>query len=264
MRVIVLAAGQGSRLMPLTADRPKCMVVLDGRPLLHHLLRSLRSVGLEDIVVVAGYRADRIDAPGCQLVVNPNYMTTNMVTSLFCASPWMSGDTDVLVCYADTVFEPRVIRTVVEEAEGDLVVASDDCWQALWSRRMPDPLVDAETFRASPDGYLLELGRKPRSIEEVQGQYMGLFKIRRHALPALHECYAGLDREGRYEGRSFDGMFMTALLQLLVDLGWPVKVARTCGGWLEVDSIEDIQFYERCAKIGELDAICELGAPDRT
>lgn len=262
MIAIVLAAGRGSRLMPLTADRPKCMVPLTGRPLLHHLLRSLRSVGIEDIVVVSGYRADRIDAPDCEVVVNRDYLTTNMVTSLFCASPWMSGDADVLVCYGDSVFEPRVIRAVLAETEGSVVVASDDCWHALWARRMPDPLADAETFRVTPEGFLLELGRKPQSMEQVQGQYMGLFKIHRRALPAMNQLYAGLDRNVRYEGRSFDGMFMTAFLQILVDRGWPIKVARTRGGWLEVDSVDDLQFYERCAATGELDAICRLNVPE--
>ena len=258
MRAIVLAAGQGSRLMPLTADRPKCMVNLLGRPLLAYLLDSLNQAGVDDVVVVTGYLADRIDAPGCCLVKNPDYMKTNMVTSLFQASPWMNGDSDVLVCYSDTIFEPRVIRAVIAETEGDIVVSSDECWHDLWSRRMSDPLSDAETFRVSPSRNLMEVGRKPGTIEEIQGQYMGLIKIRRQAHAELRRTYAGLDRGATYEGRSFDQMFMTAFIQLLIDRGWPVKVAPTCNGWLEVDSISDLRYYEQCAVDGTLDSICNL------
>ena len=120
MRAIVLAAGQGIRLLPLTADRPKCMVPLAGRPLLHHLLDSLRAAGIEDIVVVAGYRAERLDAPGCRIVLNPAYADTNMVGTLFAASECMDDGADLLVSYADTVFEPRVIRAVLDQGAGDL------------------------------------------------------------------------------------------------------------------------------------------------
>jgi choline kinase len=239
------------------------MVPLAGYSLLSHLLRSLNQVGIDDVVVVAGYQAERIEAPNCRIIVNHDYLATNMVASMFCASSWMSGETDVLICYADTVFEPRVIRAVLLESEGDVVVASDDCWHELWARRMPDPLADAETFCATPAGFLLEVGRKPQSIEQVQGQYMGLFKVRHSALPALHRVYASLDRDICYEGRRFDEMFMTCFLQILVDRGWPIKVVRTCGGWLEVDSVSDLRFYEQCAATGTLDSICRLDTSER-
>ncbi|MBK1652709.1 sugar phosphate nucleotidyltransferase [Halorhodospira halochloris] len=58
MRAIILAAGQGTRLRPLTDDRPKCMVELEGKPLLEHQLEVLRGAGIEDIHVVGGYRAE--------------------------------------------------------------------------------------------------------------------------------------------------------------------------------------------------------------
>lgn len=244
--------------MPLTADRPKCMVSLLGRPLLAYLLGSLKKAGVDDVLIVTGYRADQVVAPGCRFVRNPDYMKTNMVASLFHASAYLNGDDDVLVCYSDTIFEPRVISAVIAETDGDIVVGSDECWYQLWSQRMADPLADAETFRVSPSGNLLEVGRRPRAIEEIQGQYMGLIKIRRRAILELQRIYAGLDRDLAYEGRSFDQMFMTAFIQLLIDRGWPVKVAPTCGGWLEVDSLSDLRYYEQCAADGTLSSFCNL------
>jgi len=61
MRVIILAAGQGTRLRPFTDDRPKCLVELHGRPLLHRQLDVLRAAGLNDIALVGGYRADCLE-----------------------------------------------------------------------------------------------------------------------------------------------------------------------------------------------------------
>ena len=63
MRAILLGAGQGTRLRPLTDDRPKCMVEVGGRPLLDWQIRALRAAGVDDIVLVRGYSRSRIQAP---------------------------------------------------------------------------------------------------------------------------------------------------------------------------------------------------------
>ena len=66
MKAIILAAGTGSRLMPLTAEKPKCMVKLAGRPLLHRQIETLRGAGVDVIILVGGYRSD-------QCVVRPGW-----------------------------------------------------------------------------------------------------------------------------------------------------------------------------------------------
>ena len=61
LKVVILSAGQGKRLSPLTDDRPKCLVELSGRAVLHWQLAHLSSVGVSEAVVVTGFRADRVD-----------------------------------------------------------------------------------------------------------------------------------------------------------------------------------------------------------
>jgi choline kinase len=175
----------------------------------------------------------------------------------------MNEGSDVLVCYADTIFEPGVIRAVLGQDVGDLVIASDDCWKDLWTYRMADPLGDAESFRLDPDGRIRELGRPPKTYADIQGQYMGLFKIRGGRIGDFKRFYNRLDRAVIYDGQPFSLMFMTSLLQALIDAGWYAQAARTRGGWLEVDSVEDLRLYERLAKSDDLDALCHL-APAAT
>src|SRR4051794_39000830 len=114
MQTLILAAGRGSRLRPLTDDRPKCMVELGGIPLLHRQLTALRSVGVGDVTVVAGYRADAIRAEDVSVIVNSRHDVTNMVATLLCAKKVLTSGADVLVSYGDIVCEPRVIKLVVE------------------------------------------------------------------------------------------------------------------------------------------------------
>ena len=62
MKSIILAAGQGTRLAPYTNDRPKCMVEIDGKPMLSYVIENMRSVGIEDINIVTGYKKELINS----------------------------------------------------------------------------------------------------------------------------------------------------------------------------------------------------------
>ena len=86
MKAIILAAGRGSRLKGLTDDRPKCLVELGGVRLLDWQLAALKAAGIEDVVVVTGYRADLLQAEGVRTIHNPDWARTNMVRSLLCAA----------------------------------------------------------------------------------------------------------------------------------------------------------------------------------
>ena len=78
-RAIILAAGQGLRLRPLTDDKPKCLVSLQGKTLLEHQVQALKSEGIQDIHVVGGYCFEKIDSAGYKCSLNPQYKKTNMV-----------------------------------------------------------------------------------------------------------------------------------------------------------------------------------------
>lgn len=257
-RAVVLAAGEGTRLRPLTEDRPKCLVELAGRPLLAWQLTALGAAGIDDVTIVTGYRADQI-AGGSRRVHNPRFAETNMVASLMCARDAFDGTDDVVIAYGDIVYEPRLV-TALTGARSDVAIVMDRAWARLWELRMEDPLADAETLRLDPDGYLVELGRTPRTRADIEGQYVGLILVRARAGAEWCDRYDALDPEGPYEGRDRDHMFMTAYLQLLIDAGVRVDAVPVDGGWLEVDTLEDLAAYETLRDRGELGAVVDLGA----
>jgi len=257
MRAIILAAGQGSRLRPHTDDRPKCMVELLGKPLLHRQLDVMKSAGITDIVVVGGYRADRLDLQGAKQVHNARYAETNMVSTLFCAESFMSDDQDLLISYADIVYEQRVLTTVLE-CGAPLCVAVDRQWRRFWQARMDDPLSDAETLKLQDGSRIVELGRKPRSYDDIQGQYMGLMKVRADHVSALRQVYHSMDQQAMYDGKDFDNMYMTGFLQHLIDRGWEARAAFTDNGWLEVDTVADLAQYHRFHAEGSLQRFIRL------
>jgi len=258
MRAVVLAAGEGNRLRPLTADRPKCLVELAGRPLLAWQLDALGHAAVEDVTIVTGYRADAITALGFATINNDRYHETNMVASLMCARSRFDGSDDVVICYGDLVYEARHVEALAA-SDAAVAITVDREWRRLWQLRMDDPLRDAETLRLDERGNVVELGKKPRGYDDIQGQYMGLIRVRAGFAEQFVQTYDSLDPAGSYDGRDRDGMYMTAFLQLLIDRVTPVRAVVVDGGWLEVDTVEDLDMYEALHARGELGRYCILG-----
>lgn len=244
MKAIILAAGQGTRLRPLTDDRPKCLVELLGKPLLEHQLAVLRSAGIENITVVAGYRSDQIERIGVNCLINEDYASTNMVETLFVGQSLMTADEDLIISYGDIVYEPRVLSAVLQ-CTAPVCIAVDSAWRRYWEMRMENPLEDAETLKLINGNKIVELGKKPEGYHEIQGQYMGLIKIRSDHVPQLVTVWSNLDRSRTYDGKDVKNMYMTSFIQYLIDINWDVRAAFVENGWMEIDTPEDLELADR-------------------
>ena len=119
-KAIILSAGQGSRLGHLTDDKPKCLIDFNGRTLLDRQLDALAANGVEEAVVVTGFRDDQIEAaldrrgdaaPRVRTVYNPFYKVADNLGSLFVAREELDGD--VLVWNGDTLVSVELMAAVV-------------------------------------------------------------------------------------------------------------------------------------------------------
>lgn len=243
MKTIILAAGQGTRLRPLTNNKPKCMVELLGKPLIEHQLDVLNSKGIEDIYVATGYLEEKIDYPQIKgKYFNPRYDKTNMVVSLFSAFDVMEGD-DLLITYGDIVYSDNVIEQVLNN-DSEIGVVVDKGWKTYWEARMENPLDDAETLKVNESGDIIELGKKAKNIDEIQGQYIGMIKIRKDFVPKFISFYEGLDKNGIYDGKDFDNMYMTSFLQKITEELIALKPIYINNGWMEIDEPSDLKFTQ--------------------
>jgi L-glutamine-phosphate cytidylyltransferase len=244
VRGIILAAGRGSRLGLLGEGRPKCLVELAGKSLVTRQVAALRGGGVSEVGIVRGYRGHMIQLPDVTYFENPRWSETNMLSSLRAAADWLrAGPT--IVSYGDIFFRRQIVRELVESS-GDIVIAYDRSWRALWTHRFEEPLSDAETFRIDASGRLLEIGRRARAVKEIEGQYMGLLRIGPAAWRVVEDLLETVDREIR------DRLDMTGLLGRLLDQGFPIGTVGTEGQWGEVDSASDLALYEGMIRGGQL------------
>ena len=247
LNIIFLAAGEGSRLRPHTETVPKGMVPLLNKPLIERNMAEWAMLGSCNFYFVTGYCSEIIEALGNDFVHNSEFDRTNMVWSLACAFDHIRTlkSKYIYVSYADIVVHNSALKKIVD-ADGSFCVHVDRKWRDLWSIRMDDYLEDVETL--THDGKrITSLGQKPTSENQVQGQFIGLMRFNRLLLVELLANYltwvGNAESEGDVKVRK--NIYMTDFIQNHINNNGKVTPVFIDGGWLEVDTIQDLKIYMR-------------------
>ncbi|OLC37096.1 MAG: phosphoenolpyruvate mutase [Candidatus Rokubacteria bacterium 13_1_40CM_4_69_5] len=252
VRAVIIAAGSGKSLLPLTEDRPQCMLDIKGRTVLERQLETLRAGGIQEIAVVRGYRKETVVAPGVRFYDNDAFDESGELASLFAAEPELHGR--VLFLYSDILFERAVLDKVLR-AEGDVVIAVARAWVDQRDRLLPlakpvDLVVTSDPPRPGRRSLgedwrdeLVLIGQRI-APEAATGEFIGLAALSPRGVELARESHAHAVAAGAapfHEAASVRYAAFTDLLQTLVAAGHPVTCVSTWKGWLEIDTFEDYQ-----------------------
>jgi choline kinase len=230
---LVLAAGAGTRLQPLTDALPKTLLPVDGdRSILDVVLANLRAVGVDDVVVITGFGAERVRAQAgelerrhglrLELIFNPRAQEWNNAYSLWCARAAFAEG--VLLVNGDTVHPATVEQRLLEARGADLVLAVDDA-KELGREEMK--------VRVSEDGLLREVTKR-MDPAAAHGEYIGVTLIEPAAAGPLADALEATWRRD-------PSLYYEDGFQELVDRGGRVGVAPIGRvEWVEVDDHSDL------------------------
>jgi L-glutamine-phosphate cytidylyltransferase len=246
MRAVILAAGSGMRMGKYGEDLPKCMLPINGKPIIEWQIERLKGIGLSDITIITGYKAETIKFAGVAYYHNADYAETNMIETLMCAREAL--DTDVLISYGDILFTKELAQKTAD-CPADIGVAADSAWRDYWLLRYGSTEVDLETLSLSADGRINEIGKPVSSSDGINLRYIGLLKFSKKGLNTVLRLYD--DKKTRDEfwkqsGKPFKKGYMTDMLHELIMAGVSVHPVITKGGWLEFDTVRD---YEMAPEI---------------
>jgi choline kinase len=242
IKVIILAAGRGTRLNKYTSDMPKGMLEVFGRPILRHQVETYRSLGITDISIVTGYHQEKIDIEGVSYFHNPDYSTTNMVESLFCAEEKLDGD--VIISYADIVFSKKVLQCVLS-SKMEIGVLADKSWKEYWVKRYGRFDFDIESFSVNSEDAIMNLGDDVDNLDAIDGRYVGMIKLSENGVNTFKQKYT--EYKSKYAGRIWMGgrvfelAYMTDFIQSIINSKHTVNPIWINGGWVEFDTNRDYE-----------------------
>lgn len=257
MKAIILAAGTGSRLNSLTKNNPKCLVSLFGKTILEWQLEAFQKCGISDITVVRGYKGEMINFKNLNYFDNPNFASTNMVETLFCAKEKFHDS--VIVSYGDIIFQSTVLKKLINSVY-DTSIVIDNHWKTYWKKRFENPLDDAESLSIDESNNISSIGQKITNIDEICGQYIGLMKFQGDAIDDLLSIYEKLYKKYFTQNQisKFQNWYMTDFLQYFIQSGFKIKPIEIDGGWLELDTVEDYELYNELYKNNTLTDFIDL------
>lgn len=240
-RVIIIAAGMGSRLEHFTDERPKCMVQIGGKSILDHQLSALRASGIDDIHIVRGYLAERLTVEGATYHLNADYERNNILESLFCAREALEGP--LLTTYSDIVYTAEVVEKLVASPH-DISLVVDRKWADAYEGRHDHPVEQAELTEMRGEA-VTRVG-KVVGAENAVGEFIGLAKFSAKGAELLREAYDEVrrthgDDEPFQNAKLFRKAYLTDLFQEMIDRGVTIGATLIDGGWREIDTVEDLE-----------------------
>ena len=247
---VVLAAGIGSRILPLSHEIPKCMLEVQDQPMLHRALSTLQELQVSKSIVIGGHRSEKLILPeGAKLVLNDRFQHNNILHSLAYARPEIDGEDQVLVTYSDIVFRKSVAAQLLAEDQKDMVIVVDQAWKERYIGRTLHPLSEAEAAQFDSNGRLLRSGKDLLTDQydpQQWGEFIGMLKLSRagykHFWYLFDEINAKLDPEAPFQQSSaWRTAYLTDFLQELVDRGTEINCTLIQGGWLEIDTLQDYE-----------------------
>lgn len=237
MHAIILAAGRGSRLLPLTTDLPKCLLPIGNTTVLGMQLDTLFAHGVESATVVTGFNSYMVEAeiearqsgPKVKVLFNPFFQVADNL-----ASCWMvrkSMKKDFLLINGDTLFSPELLQTILAAPKTDIAVTIDQ-----------KGYYDGDDMKVTLDGSRLTQIGKTLPLSETDGESIGMLRFMGEGTTTFRNELSRLMRTS--DGTK--SWFLSAI-HGLAQAGQAIDTINIKGAdWSELDTPED---YEVCRSL---------------
>ncbi len=233
LRAVILVAGRGERLRPLTTSTPKSLLTIGPVAILGNTLQILQSAAVGSVTLVTGFHSEKIrrfveerfPKIRARFHRNTSYSTTNTLYSLMHAKSAVTGK-PFLLLDGDLLFDASVLAPLLSSSPGSILACDSSV------------LLDDEAVRAigDPDGRIRLIGKKIDKRGTGFGESIGLAKIEARASRRLFQIGPGIIRDG---GRRF---YYEAAFQTLIDEGYPFHTVDVRGRkWVEIDTSADLR-----------------------
>lgn len=238
IKAIIVAAGHDKRIEPLNEDIPKCLLDVKGKTILERQIENIRSCGINDIIIIKGYKQELIDIPDVKYYINPDFENNGIVTSLFFAEKEMN--TDFIFLYSDIIFDKRLLEKLLKN-NADVCLVADLDWKKRYDERVKLSTGEVELIEVRND-YITKIG-KNINPKKGHGEFIGLAMFSKKGAETLKKCYKNSLKRYKnkrfHESPSIIKAYFTDIIQEIIDNDFQVHHLDVYGDWIEIDTFED-------------------------
>jgi len=240
---VIIAAGMGSRLLPVTKELPKCLLEINGKTMLQHQLDAFKENNITDVAIVKGFQHEKIDVGNVSYFLNEDYENNNILASLFYAKDFM--DSGFISSYSDIVYDKEIVKKL-KESEGDFCVVVDENWKKCYEGRTLHPIEEAENVVLDKNN-VIKIGKHINS-EEAHAEFIGLAKFSDNGVKIIKELYEELENSFLnlpfQQAKIFQKSYLTDFFQELINRDFKVTPVKIESKWCEIDTYQDLQKSE--------------------
>ncbi len=235
-QAVILAAARGDEMRDLTSEKPKTMVEVDGRPILHRLVDQFHRESIKSITVIRGFGKEHVSAPDVCFVDNDLHESTGELYTLNKAADQLNGET--IISFGDILFRRYILNSLLD-IKDDIAIAVDGAWTRRTGRVGFQDLVTTNTPYSvgySTDKVSLSSMDPTLSNGKPDGEWIGLMKASGHGAAVIAATLEKLSKRP-----DFHSLHLFDLFNQLIKDGQRIRVLFITGHWLDVDNLDDLE-----------------------
>ena len=241
MKLLILAAGSGTRLGDLTEFIPKSLVEINNKTILERQMNIFQKFQKNNVIVIAGPNKDKFSKFNVEIFEDLEYNKHEQLGSLISINRYF--DEDVIVIFSDIIFDEKIFQDIIN-IKCDIGIALDKNWKKNYTNRTEHPISQADLVKIK-NNRIIEI--KKNLEDEDTSEFIGILKFSSTGWKTLIDTCRELQNNNRkfHSAKSFQMAFITDMIQEFIDSNRDVKPIFVEGSWLEIDTLQDLNIAKK-------------------
>ena len=250
MKAIIIAAGSSKRLRPLTNELPKCMLKIEGKPIIQNTIELFQANGISDISIIRGWKGEKINFPNIAYFENDDFLNNNILHSLMYARAKLEEAVEtkeeMVISYSDIWYNDSIVKALLKDKH-DIASIVDTDWQHLYEGRTEHPISEAEKVIMDNNKRIIKIGKRVL-IDDVPkdklGEFIGLWKFTPKGIKIFLKHFDVLNKKLRKEepfqnAKEWQKSYITDIFQEMIHRGEEIYCILVKNNWREFDTMQD-------------------------